>query len=125
MRIGVSPRSSEFLQAARRRLAAAEVALEQDPSTALSAAYYAMLYGARAALSERDISAKTHRGTWHEFRGAFVESGRIDADLAAEVQKLQPEREQADYDAWSAPAEEARRAIELAQRFLAAIEAAL
>ena len=85
MRIGVSPRSSEFLQAARRRLAAAEVALEQDPSTALSAAYYAMLYGARAALSERDTSAKTHRGTWHEFRGAFVESGRIDADLAAEV----------------------------------------
>ena len=125
MRIGVSPRSSEFLQAARRRLAAAEVALEQDPSTALSAAYYAMLYGARAALSERDTSAKTHRGTWHEFRGAFVESGRIDADLAAEVQKLQPEREQADYDAWSAPAEEARRAIELAHRFLGAIEAAL
>jgi len=63
----VSPRSSEFLQAARRRLAAAEVAVEKDPSTA--------------------------------------------------------EREQADYDAWSAPPEEARRAIELAHRFLTAIEA--
>jgi uncharacterized protein (UPF0332 family) len=121
----VSPRSSEFLEAARRRLAAAEVAVEQDPSTGLSAAYYAMLYAARAALSERDISAKTHRGTWHEFRGAFVENGAIDADLAAEVQKLQPEREQADYDAWPAPAAEARRAIELAHRFLSAIEAAL
>jgi uncharacterized protein (UPF0332 family) len=113
------------LEAARRRLAAAEVAMQQDPSTALSAAYYAMLYGARAALSERDTSAKTHRGTWHEFRVAFVESGIIDADLAAEVQKLQPEREQADYDAWSAPAEEARRAIELARRFVSAIEAAI
>jgi hypothetical protein len=39
------------------------------------------------------------------------------------VQKIQPEREQADYDAWSAPAEEAQRAIALAERFLTAIEA--
>ncbi|HEY4918003.1 MAG TPA: HEPN domain-containing protein [Solirubrobacteraceae bacterium] len=119
----MSPRSSEFLEAARRRLAAAEVAAAEDPSTALSAAYYAMLYGARAALSERDASAKTHRGTWHEFRSTFVEDGTIDPELAAEVQKIQPEREQADYDAWSAPAEEAQRAIELADRFLTAIEA--
>jgi uncharacterized protein (UPF0332 family) len=119
----MSPRSIEFMEAARRRLAAAEVALEQDPSTALSAAYYAMLYGARAALSERGTYAKTHRGTWHEFRSAFVASGAIDAELAAEVQKIQPEREQADYDAWSAPAVEARRAIDLAQRFLTAIQA--
>lgn len=118
----MSPRSSEFLEAARRRLAAAEVAIEQDPSTALSAAYYAMLYGARAALSEREISARTHRGTWHEFRRAFVDGAEIDSELAAEAQKIQPEREQADYDAWSAPAEEARRAIELAHRFLTAIE---
>ena len=121
----MSPRSSEFLQAARRRLAAAEVALKEDPSTALSAAYYAMLYGARAALSERDSSAKTHRGTWHEFRSTFVEGGMIDAELAAEVQKIQPEREQADYDAWPAPAEEAQRTIELAHRFLVAVEAIL
>lgn len=119
----MSPRSSEFLEAARRRLAAAEVAIEQDPSTALSAAYYAMLYGARAALSEQEISAPTHRGTWHEFRRAFVDSAKIDGELAAEAQKIQPEREQADYDAWSAPAEEAQRAIELGHRFLRAIEA--
>jgi uncharacterized protein (UPF0332 family) len=118
----MSPRSSEFLEAARRRLAAADVVVEEDPSTALSAAYYAMLYGARAALSERGISAKTHRGAWHEFRRAFVESGEINADLAASVQKIQPEREHADYDAWSAPAEDARHAIELAYSFLAAVE---
>jgi uncharacterized protein (UPF0332 family) len=118
----VSPRSSEFLQAARRRLAAAEVAVEEDPSTAVSAAYYAMLYGARAALSERDASAKTHKGTWHEFRSAFVEDGTIDAQLTAEVQKIQPEREQADYDAWFTPAADANKAIELARRFLVAIE---
>lgn len=113
------------MDAARRRLAAAEAVLEQDPSTALSAAYYAMLYSARAALSESGVYAKTHRGTWHEFRREFVEAGELDGELVASVQRIQPEREQADYDAWSAPAEEARRAIDLAGRFLAAVTALL
>jgi uncharacterized protein (UPF0332 family) len=118
----VSPRSTEFLDAARRRLTAASAVVEEDPSTALSAAYYAMLYAARAALSERNIYTKTHRGLWHELRRVFVETGNLDADLVASVQKIQPEREQADYDAWAAPAEDARHAIELADTFLAAIE---
>jgi uncharacterized protein (UPF0332 family) len=118
----VSPRSSEYLAAARRRLAGAEAVLGEDPSTALSAAYYALLYCARAALSERGIHAKTHRGTWHEFRGALVESGEVEAELAAAVQRLQPEREHADYDAWLAPEAEARHAIDLARRFLGVIE---
>lgn len=119
----MSPRSDEFLVAAKRRLAAAEASVTADPSTALSAAYYAMLYAARAALSEREISARTHRGTWHEFREAFVVSGEFDEVLTTEAQKFQPEREQADYEAWFAPVEEAQRAIGVARRFLEAIEA--
>jgi len=71
---------------------AASTVVEEDPSTALSAAYYAMLYAARAALSERDISTKTHRGLWHELRRVFVETGELDVDLVASVQKIQPER---------------------------------
>ena len=43
----MSPRSAEFLEAARRRLSAAVAALDDDPSAALSLAYYAMLYAAR------------------------------------------------------------------------------
>jgi len=119
----VSPRSDEFLVAAKRRLASAEMLVEEDPSGALSAAYYAMLYAARAALSERETSARTHRGTWHEFREAFVASGEIDEALTTEAQKFQPEREQADYEAWFAPVEEAQRAIMVAHRFLKAVEA--
>jgi uncharacterized protein (UPF0332 family) len=118
----MSPRSTEFLDAARRRLTAASTVVEEDPSTALSAAYYAMLYAARAALSERDVYTKTNRGLWHELRRVFVDTGELDADLVASVQKIQPEREQADYDAWAAPAEDARHAIELAGAFIAAIE---
>lgn len=96
--------------------------VDEDPSTALSAAYYAVLYAARAALSERELYAKTHRGAWHEFRREFVETGKVDPVLATAVQKLQPEREQADYDAWEPPSAEARRAIEIAGAFLAAVE---
>jgi uncharacterized protein (UPF0332 family) len=118
----VKPRSTEFLDAARRRLTAASVVLDEDSSTALSAAYYAMLYAARAALSEHDVYAKTHRGTWHELRRLYVDSDALDAELAASVQKIQPEREQADYDAWSAPTDEARHAIELAETFVDAID---
>lgn len=116
-------RSAEYLDAARRRLTASSVVLDEDPSTALSAAYYAMLYAARVALSERDIYAKTHRGTWHELRRVYVEGGELDADLAASVQRIQPEREQADYDAWTPPIDEGRHA--LANAFVSAIEALL
>jgi uncharacterized protein (UPF0332 family) len=118
----VSPRSDEFLAAARRRLGAATEVVDRDPSTALSAAYYAILYAVRAALSERDIYTRTHRGAWHEFHVAFVERQMFDAELAAEAHAIQPEREQADYDAWDVPPQEARRVIEVATGFLAAVE---
>ncbi|MGZ8634629.1 MAG: HEPN domain-containing protein [Solirubrobacteraceae bacterium] len=121
----MSPRSAEFLGAAERRLAAAAAVLDEDPSTAVSAAYYAMLYAIRAALSEQDVYAKTHRGSWHEFRRAFVETGAFDAALAAAAHKVQAEREQADYEAWAVPAEEARRVIGLAGTFVAAVETML
>jgi len=118
----VSPRSAEFLDAARRRLAAGAAVVQQDPSAAMSLAYYAMLYAVRAALSERDLYAKTHRGAWSEFRRAFVETGEFDPQLATAANKVQRKREQADYDAWAVPAEEARRVIELARRFVTAID---
>jgi uncharacterized protein (UPF0332 family) len=118
----MSPRSAEFLAAARRRLAAASAVVNEDAATALSTAYYAMLYAVRGALSERETYAKTHRGSWAEFRRAFVDTGEFDADLARAAHNLQPAREQADYDAWAVPPDEAQRAIELARVFITAIE---
>ena len=119
----MSPRSAEFLEAATRRLKAARGAIDDDPATAISVSYYAMLYGVRAALSERDRYAKTHSGTWHEFRETFVVSGEFDRNLASEAQRIQPERELADYAAWPASRVEAERVIELAARFLTAARA--
>ena len=120
----MSPRSAEFLAAARR-LDTASDALKTDAGSALSLAYYAMLYAARAALSERDTYAKTNSSTWDRFHHEFVDGGEFDAELASEARKVQPERENADYEAWLVPAEEAERVVELAGRFISAVDAML
>lgn len=52
----MSPRSEEFLAEARARLAVTRTVLDRDSfSVAVSVAYYAALYAARAALSEKDL----------------------------------------------------------------------
>ena len=119
----MSPRSTEFLDAAHRRLAGARRIMDVDPGGAVSAAYYAMLYAARAALSERDLYAKTHGGTWHLFRETFVLEDQFDGALAAAAQKTQPDRERADYEAWAATDADAKAIVELAARFIVAVEA--
>src|SRR5205823_11809271 len=60
LRASVSPRSSELLARANDGLASAQVLVDaRQAATAVSAAYYAMLYAARAALSERDQHARS------------------------------------------------------------------
>jgi uncharacterized protein (UPF0332 family) len=122
----MSPRSEEFFAMAREALAAARATLAAGhPSRTISEAYFAMLYAARAALSEAELNAKTHKGTWQLFRETFVEEGRFDSSLLAEARKTQREREAADYDALMVPREEAERIVELAGRFVAAVAAVI
>jgi uncharacterized protein (UPF0332 family) len=121
----MSPRSGEFVETARRRLRAARAALEEDPGTALSAAYYAMLYAARGALSERDAHVRTHRGTWDELRERYVLTGALDEALFVAAHRVQPVREDVDYDAQQVTADEAQAVIDLAERFIAAVVAAI
>ena len=66
---------------------------------AVSAAYYAMLYAARAALSEDDEHARTHSGTWHLFRQRYVVTDAFDQDLYSLAHRTQEMREQGDYEA--------------------------
>jgi uncharacterized protein (UPF0332 family) len=80
-----------------------------------------MLYAARAALSEQDRYAKTHAGTWHLFREAFVVSGTFAEELFEAAHAVQPRREAADYDAERIPGGEATDAVALAERFVAAV----
>lgn len=95
----MSPRSEELLEVARRRARTARVALDDgDLGASASLACYAMLYAARAALSEADESARTHRGDWGRFRERFVVGEKFDPDLFRRAHAAQREREQADYD---------------------------
>lgn len=107
------------------RLALARVGLAADPAGALSAAYYAALNAARAALSERDRYARTHGGTWHLFRDEFVSTGAFDAQLAAAAAALQKQREAADYEAARPSEGDAAAALETAERFVGAVQAML
>ncbi len=91
------------------------------PTAAVSSAYYAMLYAARAALSEEDRYAKTHRGTWNLFAETFVTAGRFDRDLFRAARDTQPVREGADYDAVPVTAERADEVVALAERFVTAV----
>jgi uncharacterized protein (UPF0332 family) len=119
----MSPRSQEFYARARERLDGARRIFEQgEYAIAVGAAYYSMLYGARAALSERDLHAKTHRGTWNLLRQTLVADGSLPADLIVQAERLAELREGADYDALVVDREQAARAIDAARRFLAALD---
>jgi uncharacterized protein (UPF0332 family) len=120
----MSPRSEEFIAQSRRRLAAARHAIDAgDAEAAVSSAYYAMLYAARAALSERDVHAKTHGGTWSEFGREFVATGAIPSEIGKLGGSVQQAREQADYEAEEFTADEAATILGDAERFAEAVAA--
>lgn len=108
---------------AHERLTGARASLQAaSPSSAVSLAYYAILYAARAALSEEDKNAQTQRGTWKLFRESFVESEGFDRELFERAQATQRDREAADYDAQRVSDERAQEVVALAERFAAAVE---
>ena len=80
-----------------------------------------MFYAARAALSERDLSVRSHLGMWNLFRRTFVDGGEFDALLARAAAAAQEPREDADYRARRFSGEEAREQVELAERFVSAV----
>lgn len=121
----MSPRSTEYLAAAEARLALARAAVTIDPAGGVGAAYFACLNAARAALSERDLNARTHGGTWGLFRQTFVLPGEVDEGLFAAAAGLQSQRERADYAAATVPVSQAKAAIDVAGRFVAAIRTLL
>jgi uncharacterized protein (UPF0332 family) len=107
---------------ARERLEAARALLERKLlGAAVSDAYYAILYAARAALSEQDQNARTHAGTWSLFHREFVADGPFDADLAREARATQEPREGVDYAAARVSSEEAARIVAVAERFVAGV----
>jgi len=112
-----------MIDSAGTRLTGARHALAAgDLDLAVSAAYYSMLYAARAALSEHEEHARRHGGTWGLFHQRFVATGAFDQGLHSLAQQAQEAREGADYEAKTPAAQEAKRFVEGAANFLAAVK---
>jgi uncharacterized protein (UPF0332 family) len=108
---------------ARERIDGARGALRAaSPSSAATLAYYAMLYAARAALSEEEKNAKTHRGTWDLFRETYIVPRKFDQPLYEEARATQRVREAADYDAKPVARKRAEEIVILAEQFVDAVE---
>ncbi len=119
----MSPRSQEFMDQARDRVRLArEVLAAGHLEGAVSAAYYAMLYAARAALSEHQEYARRHGGTWGLFHKRFVATGAFDEGLHSLAQRAQKSREGADYEAITPDPKEANDYVDGAAEFVAAVE---
>ncbi|MGH2798455.1 MAG: HEPN domain-containing protein [Solirubrobacterales bacterium] len=114
------------MSAAADRLANARVDRDAGHlSGAVSAAYYAMLNAARAALSERDMHAKTHSGTWALFGEQFVASGEFDRELARAAAAGQRLRELGDYEAKPPAGGDVEQLLSTAERFVNAVASML
>lgn len=122
----MSSRTQEFMTSAHERLAGARDCLKaKHVELAVSAAYYAMLYAARAALAERGEYAKTHQGVWTRFSNLFVLTSEIDRGLFKVATRAQDARKEGDYEAVPISAEIARELIDGAADFLDAVAALL
>lgn len=118
----MTPRSEEFLAQAQERLAGARDLLRTGHAgLAASAAYFAMLHAARAALSEQDRNARTHSGTWTLFSEVFVRTGRVAAEVFEPTKRARHHREASDYEAADIDAATAEGIVDSAQRFVDAV----
>ncbi len=122
----MTPRSQELFKSAQEAQRGAEVLLSNLlPGRAVSDAYYAMLYAARAALSEADRQAKTHTGVWGLFYETFVATGSFDRNLYASAHAAQEQREDVDYAAAEISQAEGEQVLAIAQEFVETVHSTL
>jgi uncharacterized protein (UPF0332 family) len=108
---------------ARRALASAEQLIETDPDSAASRAYYAAFHGLTALFARRGQAFSKHSAVRAALHRDLVQTGLLGEDAGRDYDFLMELRETADYGGVTqVPSEAARRALERAQKFLAAIE---
>lgn len=112
---------------AREKLAAARHLLDGGfTADAVPPAYYAAFHMAEAALALEGDAPRSHEGVKSLFGLRFVKTGRLPAELASALRELKDERENDDYSVFPAITEEdARRAVESAEKFVRAVESFL
>ncbi|MDI6723105.1 MAG: HEPN domain-containing protein [Methanobacterium sp.] len=86
---------------------------------AVSRAYYAMFFAAKALLAEKDIYPRTHRGLISQFGLELVKKGEFKKELFDLLTRAQEDREEADYGLFpKLDEEEAKIIIDGAELFL-------
>jgi len=95
---------SRLIEKAERSLEAAKVLLERgDYDFAVSRAYYAMFYCAKAMLLSKGITTKKHSSTISLFCEKFVKSGDFSEELASYLIDAFRKRQIGDYDVFVMP----------------------
>lgn len=117
----------KHFERAEEKLRSANLLFENNMFTdAISEAYYAMFYAAKALLASKSIYPRTHAGVVSQFGLQFVNRGLVEELYAKSLAKAQTKREKADYDIYYEPSkEEAESVIEDAEKFLERIKRAL
>jgi uncharacterized protein len=112
--------SREDLEAARKLLESG------FPRQAISRAYYAAFYAARAALEAiGDHPPKTHSGMRSRFSDLARSTPALGPDVGRSLSQLGTDRAEADYDEQTVTAEEATEAIDKAQHVVDVVERAI
>jgi uncharacterized protein len=111
----------------REELEAARKLVESGfPRQAISRAYYAAFYAARAALDAAgERSPKTHSGMRSRFSDLSRSTPALGSDVGRALSQLGTDRTEADYDEPTMTAEEANDAIDKAQHVVDVVERAI
>lgn len=121
-------KESELIQALLERaaesLSSAQLLLNSSfYDDAVSRAYYAMFYAAKAALEAINIETRSHAGVINQFALHFIKSGRLDIEYSTMLTQAFQARQASDYDVWvnTVPVE-AENVIANAEQFVAKIK---
>ncbi len=117
---------SKLLVRAKTTMRSAHLLLETgDTNSAVSRAYYAMFDAARAALDEIDprlLETKQHATLIRRFGKHVVQAGGFDRSLGRAFSQTEDVRVTADYDLEPVDTATARRSVELADKFVTAVD---
>ncbi len=116
-------RVGTFWDKAEERLRAAHLLLQQGfYEEAVSVAYYATLWAARALLLTEGAETRTHEGVRTMLGLYFIRTGRLPQEVGRLFTRRLDDRMNADYsDVNFLSSEDAEEAIEQAERFMDAV----
>jgi len=105
-----------------RAIGSAEQLVQTDPDSAASRAYYAAFHALTALFALRGQAFAKHSAIRAALHRGLVQAGLLGEDVGRDYDFLLELRETADYGGVTqVPPEAARRAVERAKRFVAAI----